>query len=93
VPQDRKVYHRLLSEPPRASRIDAWKREMPAEDIRAFERIAGRALRRYGYGVSPVMEALGYADSAIERVRRWLREGVGQGHVVETGGVTDGHGR
>ncbi len=44
--------HALASEPPRRNRIGAWKREMSAADVAAFEREAGELLTELGYPTS-----------------------------------------
>jgi hypothetical protein len=48
---ERKRQHRLVSSPPSASRVGRWRDEMPAEDRRAFEAVAGKLLAELGYEV------------------------------------------
>jgi hypothetical protein len=43
--------HALASEPPKRSRVEAWKTEMDASEIAGFERIAGDLLAELGYEV------------------------------------------
>jgi Sulfotransferase family len=47
--EERLEFHRLTREPPRPDRIAKWRREMPAEDLAAFERVAGELLVELGY--------------------------------------------
>jgi hypothetical protein len=48
-PADRVRIFGLTSEPPRAERLEVWRREMSPEDQVAFEREAGKVLARLGY--------------------------------------------
>jgi hypothetical protein len=41
--------HARTQAPPDAGRIGRWRREMPAADVRRFERVAGRLLAALGY--------------------------------------------
>jgi hypothetical protein len=50
--EDRLALHKLTREPPRADRVATWKREMPADDVEAFEREAGDMLSKLGYELS-----------------------------------------
>jgi len=50
---DRLDFHKLTREAPRADRVARWKREMPAEDLAEFERVAGDLLGELGYELSP----------------------------------------
>jgi hypothetical protein len=45
--------HALASEPPKRSRVAAWKTEMDASQQAGFERIAGDLLAELGYEVGP----------------------------------------
>jgi hypothetical protein len=45
--------HALASEPPKRSRVEAWKTEMDPSEIAGFERIAGDLLAELGYEVAP----------------------------------------
>jgi hypothetical protein len=47
--QDRHRIHRLTASPPDARRATAWRRELPAEEVSAFEAVAGETLERLGY--------------------------------------------
>jgi len=44
--------HSLVTEAPRQDRISVWRREMPAEDVAAFEGIAADLLEELGYPLS-----------------------------------------
>jgi hypothetical protein len=44
--------HAPTTKPPDPSRLDKWKREMPAEDVAAYEGVAGELLAELGYEVS-----------------------------------------
>ncbi len=44
--------HALTAQPPIASRIGRWHRELPAEDVATFEAIAGETLAELGYELS-----------------------------------------
>jgi hypothetical protein len=41
--------HALASEPPKSSRVEAWRTEMSADDCAQFERVAGDLLDELGY--------------------------------------------
>jgi len=43
--------HAPTTKPPDPSKLDKWKREMPAEDVRAYEGVAGGLLVELGYEV------------------------------------------
>lgn len=43
---------KLLDQPPRADRVECWRREMDAADVRAFEAVGGEALETFGYELS-----------------------------------------
>ena len=43
--------HGNVSKPPLTSRIDAWRNELTDREIRAYEMVAGDALKRKGYAV------------------------------------------
>jgi len=47
---DERVDSELTFEPPNASRIDAWRMDMPASRLRRIEAICGREMTRFGYG-------------------------------------------
>jgi hypothetical protein len=49
--EERVGIHRLTATPPDASRIGRWRTEMPVEDRRVFESIAGSTLHELGYDV------------------------------------------
>jgi hypothetical protein len=44
--------HAPTTRPPDPSRLDKWRREMPAEDLAAYESVAGGMLRELGYEVT-----------------------------------------
>jgi hypothetical protein len=46
---ERHRIHELTAEPPDATRIGAWRRELPAVEAARFEAIAGGTLRELGY--------------------------------------------
>jgi hypothetical protein len=46
------AFHAAVREPPTATRIDRWRREMKAADLRLFQRVAGPALDELGYEVA-----------------------------------------
>lgn len=50
---ERLAIHRLIGRPPQAERAGRWRREMSAEDIRAFEAVAGDTLRAFAYELCP----------------------------------------
>ena len=43
--------HEPTTKPPDPSKLDKWKREMPAEDVAAYEEVAGELLAELGYEV------------------------------------------
>lgn len=47
--QERLRIWRLVGQPPRADRVERWRREMDAADVRAFEAVASDTLREFGY--------------------------------------------
>jgi hypothetical protein len=47
--EERIAAHALTSEPPREERVQAWREEMSAEDLAAFERDSGDLLAELGY--------------------------------------------
>lgn len=42
-------YHKSLLSPINADKVDLWKTQLPANDIRVTENVAGRWLEKYGY--------------------------------------------
>jgi hypothetical protein len=54
---DRLDFHKLTKEPPRADRVQKWRREMPPEDVAEFERVAGDLLAELGYELSSASAA------------------------------------
>jgi hypothetical protein len=46
---ERLAIHRFVDRPPLLDRVERWRREMGAADLRAFEAIAGKTLREFGY--------------------------------------------
>ena len=46
---ERAAAHALAKEPPKADRIAAWREQMSAEDVAAFEAVAGDLLAELGY--------------------------------------------
>ena len=46
---ERQAAHALTSEPPRADRVERWRSQLSAEDIAAFEEVAGDLLADLGY--------------------------------------------
>lgn len=44
--------HRLVGHPPQPDRVQRWRREMSAADLRTFESIAGETLEEFGYELS-----------------------------------------
>jgi Sulfotransferase family/Glycosyl transferase family 2 len=74
----RPEYHQRLALPPTAGLRD-WRRDMSAADVRRFDRIAGRTLRRLGYTssstmvddlVAPARRNVIRARRMVDRVRR-----------------------
>ena len=55
--EDRLEVHKLTREPPRADRVAGWKRDMPAQDVAAFEEVAGDLLSELGYEVGATSDA------------------------------------
>ena len=47
--EERAAAHALAKEPPKADRIAAWRDQMSAEDVAAFEAVAGDLLAELGY--------------------------------------------
>jgi hypothetical protein len=47
--EERMGAHALAAGPPTAARTEAWREEMPAADVAAFEAVAGPLLRELGY--------------------------------------------
>jgi hypothetical protein len=43
--------HKPTTEPPDPSKLDKWRREMPEQDLAAYESVAGEQLRELGYEV------------------------------------------
>jgi len=41
--------HPNVGKPPQYSRINAWREELSPDEVRTFERIAGRVLEKKGY--------------------------------------------
>lgn len=66
--------HRLLAQPPDPTRMYRWKREMAPADVRVFERLAGSALVKYGYDVSPSMRWRARAHLAAQTIRQPLKD-------------------
>lgn len=48
-PQDFVAIHERTQQPPDAGRVERWRRELPAADLKRFERVAGKLLRSLGY--------------------------------------------
>jgi hypothetical protein len=46
---ERRAIHRLLDRPPQLDRVERWRREMSAADLRNFESVAAGSLRDFGY--------------------------------------------
>jgi hypothetical protein len=44
--------HAPTTKPPDPSKLDKWRREMPEEDLKAYESVAGDMLRELGYEVT-----------------------------------------
>ena len=44
--------HAPTTRPPDPSKLDKWRREMPPEDVRAYEAVAGELLTELGYELS-----------------------------------------
>lgn len=80
VAGQREQFHRLLDRPPDASRATAWRREMPAADVRAFERAAGATLMAYGYAVSGPTRLRVGASALVRSAKRRLLP-----HPITTG--------
>lgn len=64
-------FHEALRRPPGTSRIDRWRQEMPARDLRLFQRIAGPLLAELGYevpdpGPMPAGERLRFAALGLK---------------------------
>ena len=55
--------HELTKEPPRTDRIGVWRKEMKAEDLATFERIAGPLLTDLGYELGSEKPAAGELDA------------------------------
>lgn len=51
VPERQKYLHPNVGKPPIKSRIDGWKRELAAREIKIFEKVAGRELKRKSYAL------------------------------------------
>ena len=47
----------MTTRPPDADRVSRWKRQMPEEDRRAFEEIAGPMLSDLGYETGVPVES------------------------------------
>ena len=47
--EQRLAIHAFTRQPPQASRVNRWKREMSAADVRRFQRLAGPLLEELGY--------------------------------------------
>ncbi len=60
--EERIAAHSLLSEPPVADRVEAWRTEMSPEDNEAFERASGDLLAELGYPL--VSDAIPGEDAA-----------------------------
>jgi hypothetical protein len=77
---DEGVDFELTFEPPNPSRIDAWRAETPARELRRIEAICGHEMVVYGYGRdTSVGERLGMSITVLpmlwrKRVRRRLKE-------------------
>lgn len=68
---DERDFHAALRRPPSTSRVDRWRAEMPARDVRLFQRIAGPLLSELGYevpdpGPMPAGERLRFAVLGIK---------------------------
>jgi hypothetical protein len=50
-PQAFVAIHERTQQPPDAGRVARWRRELPAADLKRFERIAGKLLRSLGYEI------------------------------------------
>ena len=48
---ERIAAHALTSEPPREDRLGRWRTELAAEEIAAYEKVAGDLLAELGYEV------------------------------------------
>ena len=64
-------FHAALRRPPGTSRVDRWRAEMPARDLRLFQRIAGPLLAGLGYEVAdagsmPAGERLRFAALGVK---------------------------
>ena len=51
IPESTRAQHRLVENPPDASRIDAWKQHLSSDEVACFEWYAGDLLQRLGYGL------------------------------------------
>lgn len=51
---ERLAIHGLLESAPQLARVERWRSEMSADDVRAFELVAGRTLERHGYELGAV---------------------------------------
>jgi hypothetical protein len=72
VPERYKHLHSNVGKPPQVSRIDAWKTELSADEIRIYERVAGRELRRKGYGLIYGSES--DAETLSGKVKGWVKK-------------------
>lgn len=48
-PGERMAIHKYVDQPPRQDRVERWRAEMSAADLRTFEGIAGETLDAFGY--------------------------------------------
>jgi hypothetical protein len=78
--RDEGVDNELTFEPPNPSRIDAWRAETPARELRRIEAICGHEMVVYGYPrETSLRERLAISITVLpvlwrKRVRRMLRE-------------------
>jgi hypothetical protein len=68
VPEERRKFHTRLSQPPDASRVFRWRKEMSASNVRRFEAVAGSLLLRFNYEVSSPWRLPSYTHLVICRV-------------------------
>jgi L-alanine-DL-glutamate epimerase-like enolase superfamily enzyme len=54
--EERLKSHRLTSQPPDSSRIECWRKEMPREEVLAYQDVAGDLLRTLGYDLTPTAD-------------------------------------
>ncbi len=60
IPSAQSEIHKNVKSAPLKGRIDGWKRELPAAEVGAFEKVAGKELRKYGYPVGNTKSSNGF---------------------------------